>query len=69
MAYIVTINPQFYVSVEADNEEQAKGIAEDYWNEQRLFEKIENAVDWTDWYVGDVDLFDSDDTTVSVDES
>lgn len=62
--YIVTVNPPIFISVEADDPEQAKGIAEDHWIEQRTFEMIENAVDRTDFYIGDVDLFDSHDTTV-----
>lgn len=68
--YIVTVNPPVYVSVEADNEEQAKGIAADYWDEQNVAGRLTYALEETSWYVGgDVDLFDSVDTDVSEDLS
>ncbi|HXS46439.1 MAG TPA: hypothetical protein VN756_03140 [Solirubrobacterales bacterium] len=67
--YIVTVFPPIFVGVEAEDEEMAKGIAADKWSEQRVFGYLENGIDQTEFYIGDVDLFDSDDTSVEIDLS
>lgn len=70
MRYIVTVNQPMYVGVEADNPDMARGIAADYWDEQRIAQKLNEAVEDSSWYVGgDADLFDSDDIDVGEDES
>lgn len=67
--YVVTVEMPIYVGIEADDEEQAKGIAKDHWDEQRVAEKLTQAVDWTDFYVGgDVDIWESNDIDVSIDD-
>lgn len=68
--YIVTVQMPVYIAVEANDPEQAKGIVEDRWYEEHIAARLSESVDSSGWYVGgDVDLFDSDDTDVSVDES
>lgn len=51
-SYIVTYDIPVYVTVTAWDEETAKGIARDYWDEQRAFEHMEQGLGPTDWYVG-----------------
>ena len=68
--YIVTVEMPIYIGIEAPDEETAKGIAEDHWDEQRVAETLTLAVDRTDFYIGgDVDIWESDDIDVSEDIS
>lgn len=67
--YIVTVQVPMFHSVTAHDEDEAKGIAADHWHEQRLDLMLENMAERSDWYVSDVDLFESHDTTVTEDES
>jgi hypothetical protein len=50
--YVVTVDVPIYMSVRAD-EDMAADLAETYWKEQGVAEKIEAALEETDWYVGD----------------
>jgi hypothetical protein len=67
--YIVTVNPPIFVSVEAPDEDAAKEAARELYFAERVDLMIQAAVDKAGFGMGDVDLFDSYDTTVSVDES
>jgi hypothetical protein len=63
--YIVTYDVPVYVSVEANDEDEALGIARDYWKEQETYKALESGLEPTSWYVGEP----YDDEDVSKDES
>ena len=63
--YIVTVDVPVYVRVENMPEDMAADVAEDWWREQEVARKLEDALELTDWFVGDP----YEDWDVSRDES
>lgn len=62
-SYVVTVNPPILVTVKAPDEDAAKEAARELYFAERMDLMIQAAASKAGFVMGDVDLFDSFDTT------
>jgi len=51
--FIVTVDVPIYISVSAPDAETASGLAETYWSEDKVADKLELGLEDTGWFAGD----------------